>query len=191
MEERYYHTSESVKEYIKAAEGFNGQHLISQLNKVIPAKSKVLELGSGPGTDYELLAKTHQVVGSDYSEEFQKHLNSHFPDGEFLHLNAATLDTSEKFDAIYSNKVLQHLTQEELVESVKLQAKTLNSNGVICHSFWYGKGSEEFKGMHVNYQNTESVKSLFSSVFNILTLSKYKEFEKEDSIVLIAKKKDF
>ena len=51
----YYKTKDSVKEYIKLAKGFNGKHLIDKLIKVLPFKSIILEIGSGPGTDWKIL----------------------------------------------------------------------------------------------------------------------------------------
>ena len=188
MEEKYYHTQESVNEYIKLSKGVNGSELIEKLKRFLPKKSKVLELGSGPGTDYALLNQDYQVIGSDYSEEFIHHLNSTYPSGEFIKLNAATLDTQELFDGIYANKVLHHLTDEELKSSVQHQHRTLNSRGIICLSFWKGEGTEEFKGMYVNYHTEEELRALFSTQFEILLLEPYKEFEEGDSLLLIGRK---
>ncbi|MGB0851246.1 MAG: class I SAM-dependent methyltransferase, partial [Bacteroidia bacterium] len=112
MEDRYYHTKESVTKYIQAAKGFDGKNNIEKLKNVLATNSKLLELGSGPGSDFKILNKQYQVTGSDYSIEFVQHLNSTYPNDPFLQLNAATIDTDQKFDGIYSNKVLHHLTDD-------------------------------------------------------------------------------
>ena len=110
-------------------------------------------------------------------------------DGEFLELDAVTLITDKKFDGIYSNKVMHHLTDNELERSIKRQYEILNTNGIICHSFWKGEGSEVFKGLFVNYHDEVGLKEAFKTHFEILSIENYKEFEDDDSILLIGKKK--
>ena len=191
MKGKYYHTTASVTEYIKAAEGHNGKSLIEKLQGFLPANSSLLEIGSGPGSDFQILAKTYNVFGSDHSQLFVDHLKSKFPDGNFLQLDATTLTIKNKFDGIYSNKVLHHLTNEELEESIKRQYETLNQNGIVCHSFWKGDGSEMFKGMFVNYHSINDIKAKLSGSFDILLTNEYKEFEESDSFLVIARKKSF
>jgi len=189
MNNEYYKTKESVEEYIKMAEGINGEKLIEKLKSFLPANSFLLEIGSGPGTDWKILSKYFEVIGSDYSTEFLKLLISNNPDTEFLELDAVTLKTDKKFDGIYSNKVLQHLKDEEIEASIKRQFEILNPDGIICHSFWKGEGSEIYNGLFVNYQSASSIKNLFGNDFEILLIEDYKEFENNDSIQLIGKKK--
>ena len=88
MSKEYYKTKESVEEYIKLAEGYDGAELIEKLKNYLPVNSSILEVGSGPGTDWEILNKTLKVVGSDSSDEFLKRLIKKFSNGEFLHLDA-------------------------------------------------------------------------------------------------------
>lgn len=190
MEEGYYKTKESVQEYIKLAKGFNGIELIKKLEKELAANSQLLELGSGPGTDWRLLNEKFTVTGSDNSTEFINHLNTTNPDGVFIKLDAVTIDTNNRFDGIYSNKVLHHLKNNELAVSIKRQNEILNSNGIICHSFWKGKGSEIFKGLFVNYHTEQTLRTFFEEKFEILLIASYGEFEKNDSLLLIARKKN-
>jgi trans-aconitate methyltransferase len=105
----YNHTKESVEEYIRLAKDVNSKELIEKLKNYLPRHSKVLELGSGPGTDLKILNETYYVTGSDNSREFLNHLKSAHPKGSFLDLDAVSLNTDEMFDALYSNKVLHHL----------------------------------------------------------------------------------
>ncbi len=128
-------------------------------------------------------------MGSDYSNEFLIRLKQNYKKDTFLNLNAITLKTYRKFDGIYSNKVLQHLSNKELGKSILRQVEILNCNGIICHSFWKGEGQEIFKEMLVNYQNDESLLEIFGDYFEILLLEDYKEFEEGDSILLIGRKK--
>lgn len=73
--------------------------------------------------------------------------------GEFLNLDAISINTNKTFEGIYSNKVWHHLMDNELADSIKRQSEVKNTNGIICHSFWKGKNFEIFKGLYVNYNN--------------------------------------
>lgn len=187
--EEYYKTKESVEEYVNLAKDVSGKELIEKLEQVLPAKSMVLELGSGPGTDWNILSTTYHVVGSDNSTEFLNHLRTKNPNGEFIELDAITIETDKKFDGIYSNKVLHHLKSKELMDSIKRQSEILNTDGIICHSFWSGEGTEIFKGLYVNYHSKSDLKGFFKDYFDILSIEYYNEFDDDDSILLIGKKK--
>ncbi len=189
MKNEYYKTTESVKEYIKLSEGFSGKAIIDKLSPYLEPQSYVLELGSGPGKDWLLLNERFSAIGSDNSLEFLNYLKKNYPIGEFLHLDASGFNLPEKVDAIYSNKVLHHLTDLELQNSINSQYDQLSEGGVICHSFWKGIGSETFKGMFVNYHTSNELKSLFGPKFEIICLEEYQEFEENDSILFIARKK--
>ena len=189
MEGEYYKTKESVEEYIELAKDVNGSVLIEKLKQVLPLNSNVLEIGSGPGTDWVILNESYSVTGSDNSSEFLNHLIAKYPNGEFLNLDAISINTSKTFNGIYSNKVLHHLKDNELKNSIQRQSEILNSKGIICHSFWKGKDFEIFKGLYVNYHDEEKLKDFFKDYFEILSIISYQEFEKGDSILLIGKKK--
>lgn len=189
MNDNYYTSKESVEEYIQIAKDVNSGQLIRKLKDFLLPKSLLLEIGSGPGTDFQILKKDYRVVGSDFSAEFLNRLINNNIDDEFLNLDAITLKTDKKFDGIYSNKVLQHLSNDELKKSIHRQVAILNPNGIICHSFWKGEGEEVFKGLLVNYQTDKSLRILFEDYFELLLLDEYKEFEDGDSLILIGKKK--
>jgi len=189
MSEQYYKTTESVEEYIKLAKDVNGAELIDKLKIFLPIGATVLEIGTGPGSDWEILNEDYSVTGSDFSVQFLERLIKKYPKGEFLELDATTLESDQQFDAIYSNKVMHHLKNDEIKASIQRQYELLNHNGIICHSFWKGEGSEVFKGMFVNYHTIDALKTLFAPKYEILLMEDYNEFEDNDSILLIAKKK--
>ena len=189
MPGEYYKTKESVKDYIKLAKDVNGKQLIEKLEQVLPFNSVLLEIGSGPGTDWKILNKSYNVIGSDNSTDFLNHLAAENPDGEFFELDAITLKTNKKFDGIYSNKVMHHLKDNELANSIKRQYEILNPDGIICHSFWKGEGSEIFKGLFVNYHCESILKKVYKEYFEIISIESYNEFEDGDSLLLIGRKK--
>ena len=188
MSHKYYHTKESVDSYIKMAEGYNGQALIERLKKHLKNGCSILELGSGPGNDIELLGQDFKVTGSDYSELFLERLNKCHTDISFLNLDAISLSTTLSFDGIYSNKVLQHLTDKELKTSIENQYRIVNDDGVICHSFWNGEGCDTIGGIIHNYHTRDDLVELFSPKFTILHLEEYKEMDEGDSLFIIAQK---
>jgi ubiquinone/menaquinone biosynthesis C-methylase UbiE len=112
-----------------------------------------------------------------------------YPNDEFLNLDAVTIDTNRTFDCIYSNKVLHHLKDKELEDSIKRQYRIVKSKGIICHSFWKGEDFEIFKGLYVNYQNEKKLKHFFKDYFEIISIISYQEFEEGDSLLVIGKKK--
>ena len=189
MKGEYYKTKESVEEYIHLAKDVSGKELIGKLKRVLSSNSVLLEIGSGPGTDWRILNESYNTVGSDNSTEFLNDLINKNPKGEFLELDAVTLRTAKSFNGIYSNKVMHHLRDNELIDSVKRQHEILTSDGIICHSFWKGEGSEVFKGLFVNYHTKASLTKSFKNHFEILSIESYKEFEDSDSLLLIGKKK--
>lgn len=189
MKDEYYKTKESVDEYINLAKDISGIKLIQKLESYLESGSSILEIGSGPGTDWNILSRKYNVTGSDFSKEFLVRLRKNNPSGRFINIDAATLRTNDIFDGIYSNKVLHHLTNDELIKSINRQYEILNPKGIICHSFWKGKGTEIFKGMFVNYHTEESLRKYFDKQFEFLAIEEYEEFEKGDSILLIGRRK--
>ncbi len=189
MKQPYYHSKEGVSEYIQLAKDVDGKRLIHELKSHLESGSSLLELGSGPGKDWEILKDDYLVTGSDNSPEFIKHLESKFPGGQFHLLDAVSLEIDEQFDCIYSNKVLHHLTDEELQKSISKQAEILTPSGIVSHSFWAGQGDEIFKGMYVNYHTIEELEKSFKTHFEIIQITPYTEFEKNDSLHLIARLK--
>lgn len=185
----YYHTKESVEEYIRSARGHDGRQVIAKLREYLPEDSLLLEIGSGPGTDWKLLQQHYRVVGSDQSKEFLKHLRTSIPEGEFLALDAASLDTGRLFQGIYSNKVLHHLEDQALATSIKRQCEILHPGGIVCHTFWYGQDTETYNDLFINYHNEEGICKLFGKYFDPLRIKFYKEFDPGDSFLYIGKKK--
>jgi len=186
----FFDTEKGVEEYVKMADGFDGTELIKILQKFLPEESSVLELGMGPGKDLDILRKTYVVTGSDNSQIFLDKYKEKNQNVDLLKLDAVTLSTDRVFDCIYSNKVLHHLTTEDLKISLKKQKKILNSNGILFHSFWKGNKTENMEGLLFVYYELETLRELFESDFEILELKIYTENQKDDSIYAILKRKE-
>ena len=187
--EGFYHTKETVNQYIDIAKGYDGRQLINRLSVYLKKGATVLELGTGPGVDLDILKESYEATGSDFSKEFIKRYLDKNPKADVLELNAATLDTDRKFDAIYTNKVLHHLSDDDLHQSTQRQTTILSEGGIICHSFWKGENEELMHGLRFNNQTKKSLEGLFGTQYEILEMELYTEMEQDDSIYLIGKKK--
>ena len=184
----FYHTNEGVSEYIKMAEGYDGRELVDVLSEHVDANARVLELGMGPGVDLDLLKTHFAVTGSDYSRQFLDRYRTTHPDADLVQLDAISLKTDRRFDAIYSNKVLHHLEDDDLQKSIQRQHDVLNPHGILMHSFWYGDQLEEHAGMKFYYRNEAFLTGIFSTHFRILQLERYTEMEENDSVLLLARR---
>ena len=186
----FYHSKEGVSQYIEMAEGYDGRELIDVLGEYLEADASVLEIGMGPGVDLDILGSHFKATGSDYSELFLDRYASTHPDADLIQLDAITMETDRQFDAIWSNKVLHHLGEQELRKSVRRQHEILHSRGIVMHSFWYGEGSEEYSGMNFHYYDEDFLGSVFSPLFKVLRLERYTEMEENDSIFVLAMRTD-
>ena len=177
----YFDNEKNIEEYIKMAEGYDGRELIEVLKKYLPKDSSILELGMGPGKDLEILNKDFHVTGSDNSQIFLDRYKKRDKTTDIVLLDAVEMDIDKKFDCIYSNKVLHHLDREELIESLVMQSKVLNSNGILFHTLWCGDKEEEFSGLRFVYYTEEIFRKIVGNEYEILDIKKYSEMEKDDS----------
>ncbi len=184
----FFDSEKGVEEYIKMADGYDGTELIKILQKYLPEKSKVLELGMGPGKDLDILSKTFTVTGSDNSQVFLDKYKKNNPEANLLKLDAVTLSTNRMFDCIYSNKVLHHITREDLKKSIQRQSEIVNPNGIAFHSFWNGDKDENYDGLLFTKYQVEGLKEIIGNSFDILAMNVYTEMEKDDSIYVVLRK---
>jgi cyclopropane fatty-acyl-phospholipid synthase-like methyltransferase len=184
----YYDTEENAREYMHIAEGFDGRELIERLRELLDPGSTVLELGMGPGKDLRMLAETYKVTGSDLSDAFLSLFRQENPEADLLKLDAVAINTDRRFDCIYSNKVLHHLTRAELQSSMARQAEILAPGGLILHTFWKGNGVEEMGGLRFVYYTEDDIRSLVERNYQVVILESYTEMEHDDSILLIGRR---
>lgn len=183
----YYDDPKNAEDYVAMAEGYNGAELIEVLREVLPAGSSVLELGMGPGVDLDLLAAQYQATGSDRAQPFLDRYRQTHPQADLLLLDAVTLDTPRRFDAIYSNKVLHHLPRPDLAASFQRQAELLTPGGVILHSFWYGESEETYPGMLAVYHTEATLTAALGAGFDILRMERYAEMDDGDSLFCLCR----
>lgn len=186
--EGYFDNRENVEEHIRIAEGFDGRELVARLREVLDPGSSVLELGMGPGKDLEMLAEQYRVTGSDLSDVFLRLYHADHPDADLLQLDAVSLDTARRFDCIYTNKVLHHISREDLRKSFQRQSEVLNDGGIVLHTFWRGSGTEMMGDLRFVYYVEDDIQGLAEEAYKILALDVYSEMADDDSLLLIARR---
>jgi cyclopropane fatty-acyl-phospholipid synthase-like methyltransferase len=174
--------------YLIIMKFFKNSYVVDNFKSRIDTSKKVLEIGSGAGNDFSLLKVGYDIVGSDYSDTFLKELRKKFKSDKFLKLNALTMELEEKYDVIFSNKVLQHLSKKQLIESFKKQYESLNDGGLLFHAMWRGNSDEgENKSIpFVRYQQSDIDK--MKGKFKIKEFVVYKEMKEDDSFIVILEK---
>jgi cyclopropane fatty-acyl-phospholipid synthase-like methyltransferase len=186
----FYEKSENVQEYIESCQDYNGESLQHFIIDWVPSGGRLLELGSGPGNDIDFLSQHFQYQGSDCSEPFLAHLRSRFPKLSFQHIDATDFPELPPVDVIYSNKVLHHIEPNDLEDSLTQQKQRLNAEGYLIHTFWLGKGFDVYHGLRFQYYSLEEIEAIFAKDYKVLTVEKYGEFAKNDSLLVIAQRKD-
>jgi hypothetical protein len=78
-------------------EGYDASQQLKILYETLPEGGSILELGSGPGNDLELLVSHYQATGSDYSPVFIEMLEKCFPSLPLLTLDAVTIGVGGTF----------------------------------------------------------------------------------------------
>jgi cyclopropane fatty-acyl-phospholipid synthase-like methyltransferase len=181
----YFDDREHAEEYISMAEGYDGRELIEVLQEHLPEGASLLELGMGPGTDLDLLSQTYRVTGSDSAQAFLDIYREKNEGADLLLLDAATLKTDRRFDGIYSNKVLIHLSEDELRQSFRRQEAVLNPGGILFHSFWYGDKEESYHGLRFRYYTEEMLLGIVEPRFEVVVMERYTEMEQDDSLYIV------
>jgi cyclopropane fatty-acyl-phospholipid synthase-like methyltransferase len=186
----YFDTEKNVEDYIDMVKDYDGTELIEILKKYLKNGSSLLELGMGPGKDLDILREYYKVTGSDSSQIFVNRYKKIHPELEILQIDATDIKIQQKFNCIFSNKVLIHLTKEECKLSFKQQKNILNPKGILFHTFWYGSKTEKHHDLLFTYYTEDYLRKMVEEYYNIIRLERYSEMEKDDSILLVSQNKE-
>ena len=186
----FYDDVDNVKTYIRMCEGYDAEAQLKTMFKTVQSGVKLLELGSGPGNDLALLLNEYEVTGSDNSSAFLDVLKNRFPDLDILKLDAISISADKKFDVIFSNKVFQHLNDEDLRKSVNRQADILTPGGYVYHLIWQKiESPDENFGLDFIPRSQAQMRQILADKFEVLSMKAFAEFEDNDSLAILAKKK--
>lgn len=188
---QFYESKKNVDWYEEMVKDYNPKEMIDRFKLHVPSGGTVLELGIGPGLDHDMLRKTYRMVGMDIADEFLRRYRARNPDADVRQADAETLekfDDVTPFDAIYSNKVLQHLTEQGLVRSLERQAQLLRSGGMLFHCMWHGDKEDVIHGLRFRYYTEEKMRQLVPSSLLVSKFEKYEEMESGDSFYIVLQK---
>lgn len=174
-------------------ENYN-RKLVNTLDEYLLDYSKILELGSGDGADLAKLSKNYRVVGSDLSQKNVQAIRQKHPEIHVKLLDIHEMKIEEDYDCIYSDKVLTHLSKEELRESIKKQGKHLKDDGIILMTLNYGeyRQEEDQDGSLSVYYSEYDIHDLVPKTLQIDLIDTYidqNKNNKKDSLLVILKKR--
>ena len=186
----YFDSEKNVQGYINMVKEYDGTDLINILRKYLQKDSTVIELGMGPGKDLDILRKYYKVTGYDSSQIFINRYKNKHSESDIIQIDARDIRIQRKFDCIYSNKVLIHLTKEECKSSLKQQKNILNSKGILFHTFWHGTKTEKYNDLLFTYYTEDELRNMIKEDYDIITIKRYTEDKKDDSLLIILQRKD-
>lgn len=184
----FYDDAKSVEHYIKMCEAFDNDWVIGKLQTFLKPGSSLIELGMGPGNDLNRLKELYQVLGTDKSKVFLERYHKAYPKVPVMELDAVHPDLSQTFDCVYSNKVLQHLTEEAFMESIENQCRLLNTGGILFHTLWYGEGEQRCGELLFRNYTETSLVTAFQQFYEVVHYERYMEAEEMDSILIVCRK---
>ena len=158
----------------------------SALARHLPTGSTLLELGSGCGSDLPWLANRYRVTASDICEDVIASYQNNNPYTPILRLDALTIELVDQFDCIFSNKVMQHLSDEEMCRSMQRQAQVVRPGGVVAHTFWVNTSIRQAQAPHTNHSHAQLIR-VVSMHFEIMEVAQYSSSTPFDSLLVITR----
>lgn len=141
---------------------------LGKLIALLPAKSRVLDLGCGSGVPVaqKLAARGHEVVGIDGSARQVSLAQLNVPDAEFIHADMTRVKLhSHHFDAVVAFYSITHVPRDEHADLLRRIAGWLKPGGIFLASLganespdWRGDwlGAEMFFS-HYNAEDNEQL----------------------------------
>ncbi|MGL4450920.1 MAG: class I SAM-dependent methyltransferase [Sarcina sp.] len=163
---------EKVEKFLKRHKSYDGRIALI-LRSYMKKGASVLNIGLNDGKDFEVLKQTYDVVAIDSSQFFIDIYKENNSGAEVYKVDDVKLDIDRKFDCIFSNKLINHLTLEELKESLKKQAQLLEKDGKVFHFFAEGTGELLLGGVTLNMFDENTIRTVIPSDFEVVKFSKY------------------
>lgn len=163
--------------------------IVNLLDEYLLDQSKILKIGSKTGSDLVKLSKHYQITGSAHEIGDVEVLQAKHPNIRIKHLDIFALTIKEKYDCIYSNKILAALTPDELATSLITQANHLNEEGIILLTLPYGKEPFEKDNQVIQAYTETTITQFIPDSLQIIMLDSYYDKAKDDSLLVILKKR--
>ncbi len=145
----------------------------SEVQRIIPVKSTILEIGCGAGDDSIFFAeKGHDVIATDFSEVAIEKTDgkSNLPNLVFKVLDISNLTPFDDhtFDVIYARLSLHYFSGKVTKQIFRELARIIKLGGYLCFlckstaDSSYGKGAELEKDM---FEDSGHVRHFFSDAY--------------------------
>jgi ubiquinone/menaquinone biosynthesis C-methylase UbiE len=130
------------KKYIKDIKDLTPVEF-SDFVKLLPRKSKVLDVGCAAGRDSKkFLQKGFKVTGIDLVSSFLKEAKRNVPGAKFIKMDIRKLKLpKDYFDAIWASAILLHLKKKDIPKILKGFYRVLRPGGKLHIRVKKGKGS--------------------------------------------------
>lgn len=143
---------------------------IDKVEALLPPNAKILDAGCAYGRDAnEFFERGFEVLGVDLSEELLVKGREKFPGLALKHMDVRHMDSLPKnsFDGVWCNAVLFHLTDADILKTLKEFHRVLKKDGIMYISYREGEGEEEIVEPAVsdeprffNYKTVDSMNDL-------------------------------
>lgn len=142
----------AVNTYNKIAKKYTDEYFddfsdikyIDRFLKYLPKKSKILDIGSGPGQFSKYIKENgFDVEGVDYSDEMVLIAKKKVPNVKFSKMDMRKLEFKEKyFDGLLVSYSLIHIPSNQIASTLKGFYKILKPGGYILIIAQYGKANQ-------------------------------------------------
>ncbi|MGL5988170.1 class I SAM-dependent methyltransferase [Cetobacterium sp.] len=138
--------NENAIQFFNSTVNADMSYIYDVFEKSLSRKGEILDLGCGSGRDSKhFLDKGYTIKAIDLSRELAA-AASKYIGIEVLVSDMRTLDYSDRFIGIWASASLLHLTELEILETLKRCYKALKKNGVVYASFKIGEKNYEKDG---------------------------------------------
>jgi len=120
------------------------QFQLTKFESLLKGK-KILDVGCGVGRDVEyFLTDGYDPVGIDASENMIKEAKKNIPEGKFKIMDFRKMDfKDDSFDGIWAMASLYHISEDEMVDTLKEFYRVLGKKGLLYIAVYEGEGSKE------------------------------------------------
>lgn len=120
--------------YADYVDGFYSTEQVTAFMGLLPAKAKVLDVGSGSGRDVFVMSTAGvEAIGLDISQGMVDYARNKYPDLEFVHGDMLKIPFPEQtFDGIWAHGSLFHLeTEVDVITALQEFNRVLKVDGML------------------------------------------------------------
>ena len=181
--EEYYKQQKIAKKYIKERFStplgkFHHYHQINLVNKFVKGK-KILDLACGPGRLSKDIHGFEEAFAADSSEEMLEIAKIRLLGWKIKKQDAFNLTLKDKFDLVYSFRLIRHFKEKERKQVYKQIKKILKPNGILIfdavnynksHKVRKRKGLKHYPIYDKLYRKKELIRELQKNGFKDIKL---------------------